>query len=151
MKVEAIVKFNDGIAFALNKKPVFKYYRQGDLIVGLDDTCTFIKSYYYEKPSFGFQAFGGREFDIELDTGEIIHCNGQWWDGGYSRAEVLLGEKLIDVTYNDIENLRSCYVYYGCYAVSDSLQQLHNKYTGQIHKYHDYEKMLKSLYPERRD
>lgn len=143
--IQALVKFNSGVALVLDKSPEFKYYRQGNLIIGLDDTCTFVKCYYYERPSLGFYAFGGREFDIQLDDGDIVHCNGQWWDGGYRQASELLGEELMDVTYNDIPSLNDCYVYYGCFAIKSELEEKINSWDKQIYEYYEYEKFIKGM------
>lgn len=142
-EVEAIVKFNDGVAYVLDKPVEFTYYKEGGLIIGIDDTCTFIQTYYYETPSYGFKAFGGREFDIVLENGDVIHCNGQWWDGGAQKAEELLGEELVHATYNDLENLKECYVFYGCVAVASNLAKLRDTYHGEIQGYWSYEAELK--------
>ena len=142
-EVQAIVKFNDDIAFALANPVKFTYYREGNLIIGLDDTCTFVHCYYYQHPSYGFKAFGGREFDIHLENGEVVHCNGQWWDGGYLKAAELLGEELIDVTYNDVETLKNCYVYYGATGIKSRVEELRRSYTGEVQGYWDYEAKLK--------
>lgn len=101
------------------------------------------KSYYYERPTPGFQAFGGRKFDIRLESGEIIHCNGQWWDGGYRKAAELLGEELVHATYNDIDSLKNCYVFYGAAAIKSRLEELNKKYNGDIHGYWEYEAFIK--------
>ncbi|AIQ54535.1 hypothetical protein [Paenibacillus sp. FSL R7-0331] len=142
-QVEAIVTFNDGIAYVLSQPVEFTYYKQGDLIIGLDDTCTFVSCYFYERPSMGFKAFGGREFDITLENGEVIHCDGQWWDGGYQKAEKLLGEELVRVTYEDIESLKKCYVFSGCKAIASSLSKLRETYDGEVQGYWAYEALLK--------
>ncbi|WKL00871.1 hypothetical protein Q0F98_28665 [Paenibacillus amylolyticus] len=68
-QVEAIVKFNQGIAFVLDNPVKYTYYKHGNLIIGLDDTCTFVRCYYYDRPTPGFEAFGGHKFDITLDDG----------------------------------------------------------------------------------
>lgn len=142
-KVEKIVNFNDGIGFVLDKPIEFKYRKEGNLIIGIDDTNTFVKTYIYERPSPGFHAFGGHKFDIELENGEVIHCDGQWWDGGYQRAERLLGEKLVSATYNDVESLKNCYVFTGCTAIETNLAKLRDTYKDEIQGYWKYEALLK--------
>lgn len=141
-EVKAVVKFNQGIAFVLNKDVEFTYYKQGSLIIGLDPTCTFVKCYHYERPTPGFSAFGGREFDIPLENGEVIHCNGQWWDGGYSKAAELLGEELISATYNDIKSLKNCYVFYGSAAIKGKVEELRSTYSGDVQGYYAFEAIL---------
>ncbi|WP_145153044.1 hypothetical protein [Paenibacillus xylanexedens] len=149
-QVEAIVKFNQGIAFVLDNPVKYTYYKHGNLIIGLDDTCTFVRCYYYDRPTPGFEAFGGHKFDITLDDGEVIHCHGQWWDGGYDRAAELLGEKLIHASYNTAEDLRNCYVFFGSKAVENSLDQLRKTYHGDVQGYWTYEANLKGLDQPRR-
>ncbi|SMF88051.1 hypothetical protein SAMN05661091_4084 [Paenibacillus uliginis N3/975] len=138
-----LLKFNDGVAYVLDKPIEYKYYQQGDLIIGIDDSCTFIKSYYYDRPSPGFYAFGGHKFDIPLENGEVVHCYGQWWDGGYEKVESLLGEELVSVTYRDIQSLENCFVFTGSCAIKDSIEKLRQTYTGEVYEYRAYEAMLK--------
>lgn len=141
-QVEAIVRFNDGFAYVLSNPVEFTYYKQGDLIIGLDDTCTFVSCYHYSRPTMGFEAFGGRKFDITLENGEVIDCHGQWWDGGYEKAEELLGETLVRVTYKDIKSLKDCYVFNGCHAVANNFAKLHDTYDGVVQGYWAYEAQL---------
>ncbi|WP_308722465.1 hypothetical protein [Paenibacillus polysaccharolyticus] len=148
-QVEALVTFNQGIAFVLDKPVEYTYYKQGNLIIGLDDTCTFVQCYSYQMIP-GSNAFGGHKFDIKLDDGKIIHCDGQWWDGGYDRAAELLGEKLVHATYNTAERLRNCYVFSGSQAVESNLNQLRKTYTGDVQGYWAYEANLKGLDQPRR-
>lgn len=142
-EVKAIVEFNSGIAYVLDRPVEFKYYREGNLIIGLDDTCTFVRTYIYDRPSAGFEAFGGSKFDITLENGEVIHCHGQWWDGGIDKAAKLLGDELVRVTFDDIESLKNCFVFTGNYAIKSSLEQLRQTYTGKIYGYWEYEAILK--------
>lgn len=148
--VEAIVKFNDGIAYVLDKPIEFKFYKQGSLIIGLDDSCTFISCYYYDRPTPGFYAFGGRKFDIHLENGEVEHCYGQWWSGGHSKAAELLGEELVHVTYETKDELKKCYVFTGSSAIKSKLEELRQSYSGEIYGYWDYEAKLKGWEAPRR-
>ncbi|WKL00872.1 hypothetical protein Q0F98_28670 [Paenibacillus amylolyticus] len=85
-----------------------------------------------------------------LMTAEVIHCHGQWWDGGYDRAAELLGEKLVHASYNTAEDLRNCYVFFGSKAVESSLDQLRKTYHGDVQGYWTYEANLKGLDQPRR-
>lgn len=76
-KVIAVVKINNGEALVLKDKIEFKYQKHDNLIIGIDESETFLDLYYYERPTPGFRAFGGHEFDIQLENGEVINCNGQ--------------------------------------------------------------------------
>ncbi|OBZ13303.1 hypothetical protein [Bacillus sp. FJAT-26390] len=148
--VKAIVKFNDGVAYVLDNPVEFTYYREGNIIIGLDSTCTFVNCYVYDRPSPGFQAFGGRRFDIKLDNGDVIECHGQWWNGGYSKAAELLGEKLVSVTYKDVDSLKSCYVFNGACAIKSRVEDMNNNYDGVIHGYWEYEAILNGWEKPRR-
>ena len=139
----ALVKFNDRKAFVFKDKVKLKYARHGDMLIGMDESKTFVDCLYYEQPWGGFKAFAGREFDIPLESGEIIHCNGQWWQGGSSKAEEILGKKLVHATYNDMESLRRCYVYTGYAAVREKLEEVEASYNGKLYEYYEYEKELK--------
>lgn len=142
MNAEAVVQFNQGVAFVLNHDIEFTYYKHGSLIIGLDPSCTFVKCYHYDRPTPGFQAFGGREFDIPLENGEVIHCNGQWWDGGYQKAAELLGEELVSVTYKEIKSLKECYVFYGACGVKSKIEEMKNDYSNKVYGYWEYEALL---------
>ena len=142
-KLIALVKFNNEIALVLQDKIQKRYNRYDDLLIGIDDTGTFIDCLYYETPIGRFEAFGGREFDIPLENGGIIHCSGQWWSGGSRKAEKILNKKLCKVVYNDIESLRECYVYSGDCAIEESLQELLATYNGKIYEYSEFNRELK--------
>lgn len=148
-EVAALVKFNDENAIVLNKEINFRYQKQGNLIIGIDESETFIDCYYYEPSSFGFKAFGGEEFDITLEDGEVIHCNGQWWHGGFTRAGELINKEVVGVTYQNIEALKKCYVFSGCFATKDGLEKLTNEYIGKVYEYYEYEEELKKRFRER--
>lgn len=142
-EVIALVKFNSGVALALKEKVNFKYNRHGNLLIGIDDTGTFVNCLRYEEPWGRFKAFAGREFDIPLENGEVIHCNGQWWAGGSKTAEEILKDTLVHATYEDIDSLKRCYVYTGCHAVKGKLEKLIETYKGKTYEYYEFEKELK--------
>lgn len=144
MKLKALVKFNDEKALVLNKKIEFEYQKHRNLLIGMDKTKTFVDCLYYEEPRGGFKAFGGREFDITLDNGETINCNGQWWHGGFSEAEEILKMKLTSVTVKDIHSLRECYVFRGCFGVKNKILDLVADYSGKVYGYHEYERELQT-------
>lgn len=143
MKILTSVRFNDRKAYVLDESPNYIYYRLGsNIIYGTDGL--FYHCYKYERMSTEFKAFGGRKFSIHLNTGEIVECYGQWWDGGYDTLEKELGIKLTHVTYNTKEELKKCYVYSGATADIGKFQEL-IKSAGELyyHDYSDYEKILK--------
>jgi len=139
----AVVKFNQGEAFVLSDKVEFKYQQHGNLIIGIDDSETFLDLYVYERPTPSFKAFGGHEFDIQLENGEVIHCNGQWWSGGIKQAEHILGKEITNVTYKSQQELKDCYVFTGCCAIKEKLEALRETYDGVVYEYREYEQLLK--------
>lgn len=142
MKVLASVRFNDRKAYILDEFPNYIYYRLGsNIIYGTDGL--FYHCYKYDRISPGFSAFGGRKFTITLNTGEVVQCYGQWWDGGYDTLEKELGIKLTHITYNTKEELKKCYVYSGATADIGKLQEL-IKEAGELY-YYDYEDYRKVL------
>lgn len=138
MKIIATIKFNDQIALVLSEHPKFNYKQYGDIIIGIDKTETFVNCYRYEDCG-NWKAFAGHKFDIQLENGEVIHCDGKWWHGGHKKAEEILGMKLVNVTYQDIESLKQFYVFAGDCAVNDKLEQLISGYDGKIYEYQEYE------------
>jgi len=138
-EVIALTRMNGGLAIVLKDKVNFKYEKHGDIIIGLDDTETFVDCLYYERPIGRFKAFGGREFDINLINGEIIKCNGQWWHGGIKKVSEILNDELISVTMKDIESLEECYVYSGCYGIKRKVDEMINNYNGKIFDYYEFE------------
>lgn len=140
-KVIAITKFNQGHALVLRDKIKFNYEKHGNILIGIDDTGTFVDCLIYERPTAGFKAFGGREFNIELTNGETVHCNGQWWHGGFEKAEKILGSKLVSATVRDIESLEGCYVFSGCCAIKDKYQELIDNYEGRIFGNREFENL----------
>lgn len=142
-QVLAIVKFNNYHALVLRDKVSMIYTKYNDLLIGKDESETFIDVLFYERPFGRFKAFAGREFDLPLSDGSSIHCSGEWWSGGSDKAEKILKTKLVGATYNDIESLKKCYVYMGHCAVKDKWLDLVNAYNGKIYEYREYEKEIK--------
>ena len=142
MKIIAKVLMNGEHALVLDKIDDFVYKRLGKNIIygtnGLGYIC-----YKYETPNKYSKAFGGREFDLTMEDGEVVHCNGQWWDDGHKTLEKELGIKFSSVAYNTIEDLKKCYVYYGCLCDMDKIESIQDESNGCVFPYHDYDKVLK--------
>jgi hypothetical protein len=145
--IEALVKMNDDIGVVMKEPLKLRFYRLNNLIYGTDGP--FYACYYYEEPFGRFNAFGGRKFKITLDSGEIIECCGQWWDGGYGNLSKHLGIELKYCPVSSIPELKDCYVYFGMKADINKLSELILGYKGSIYEYRDYEKVLK--YDDLRD
>ena len=141
LKIEAIVKFNSGVAYVFNREPDYKYQRDGDLLWAKDGP--FYSCYGYEPPSRAFQAFGGREFDLKLLDGGVVHCSGEWWDKGLWKLRAKLGLNLGSLSMKTKEQLIKCYVFYGTSCDLDELEKLKAKYYGLIYDYWEYEAVIK--------
>ena len=141
LKIEAIVRFNSGVAYVFNRTPDYKYKREGDLLWAKDGP--FYSCYGYERPSKAFQAFGGRKFDLHMLDGTVTHCSGEWWDKGLGKLKDMLGLNLGSLTMKTKEQLIDCYVFYGTSCDLDELEKLKAKYHGQIYDYWEYESVIK--------
>jgi hypothetical protein len=132
----ASVKANGSLWYVLDKEPELIYKKVDNIIYGTDGT--FYSCYIYGKSD---AAFGGRKFDIALDTGEIINCCGQWWDGGSSVVEKLLDIKLYSGGANSVERLKKCYVFCSYCIDLSKIKFLDGGKTE--YEYFEYEKLLK--------
>lgn len=142
--IVARVKFNDSVAYVLDKKPELKYYRLGNgYIYGIDDAGIFITCYTYDTPSGRFYAFGGRKFDINLADGEVVKCYGQWWHGGFGSVAKHLGITLGHATIGTVEGLINCYVFSGYECNLEKMEALAAEKDLPLFEYRDYEKFLK--------
>lgn len=135
-KILAIVKFNQGEALILDKPVEIKYEKDGDLLYGTCQHGVFTNSYVYDRPSKGWEAFGGREFDIPMVDGSVIEASGQWWCGGQSEFSEKIGANLIFVTANSVENLKRCYVYFDYSAIESKYKKLRETYSGEVLDYY---------------
>jgi hypothetical protein len=140
-KVLAVVKVNNIEALVLDKYPELKYQLSNGCITGTDGL--FADCLYYEKPSPRFQAFAGRKFEIKLHDGNVITCEGQYWDGVKDEHAKVLGFAPARVTINSYDALKKCYVFCGTYANIEKFQQLRATYNGKVWEYWEYDKHLK--------
>lgn len=132
-----ICKFNSGQAFCMKDRINLKYKRYGDTIIGTDGP--FFDCYYYQE-GYG-KAFAGREFTLVMEDGEVVKCDGNWWDGKTSKVTEILGET-VHVTAKYIKGLQHCYVYYGYECIKNEMEKLINAYDGPIYNYYDVEKLI---------
>jgi len=138
-KILAKVKFNDGYAIVLDKKPKLIYKKVGDIIYGTDGL---FYSCYKHGIEFG-EAFAGRKFEIKLDSGEIIKCNGQWWDAGQHEVSKIVGRTIRSATVGIIDELKKCYVFCGYDVDIVKYDEFVKEYNGLIYGYKDYKKIIK--------
>ena len=140
IKIEAVVKFNDGEAFVLSRKPIFVYELIGKYLWAEDSG--FVNCFHYDRPSPGFFAFGGRKFELPMVDGSVTKCYGQWWDGGMNAVAEMLGVELCHVTNSTKEKLIKCYVYSGCSGNVEAIKKLRDEYAGCVYPYNDYRKIV---------
>ena len=142
MKIIALVKFNDSIAMVLDEIPKLKYQKKADCLLGSNGV--FLDTLFYERPDDRWKAFAGRKFDIELDTGEVIHCEGQYWDGVKPIHKSMVEGDIIHVTASTLDNLKKCYVFCGYKGIKHEIQKLMSQYKGIVYEYWDYDRLITS-------
>lgn len=143
MKIEAMITLNGGVAYVLDKEPELVWQRlDKKTLYGTDGVFYDVLRHSYET---GYKAFGGREFEIRLQNGEIVKCNGQWWSAGHSAVEEHLRIKLTSVAAGEKEGLKKCFVFHGYSADFEKLEALKQKYLkkGVIYPLREYEKIIK--------
>lgn len=72
--------------FLLDKPPTFIYEDDANsrrALVATDYETGLMSRYIFQQSGPGFKAFAGREFDIPLTNGEVVHADGNWWYGGF--------------------------------------------------------------------
>lgn len=131
MKVIAIVDCGNWYGLVVDEKPEEVSTMYGnDTIISVTGNM-FYDFLYYERPHPKYKAFAGRKFEIKLDDGRIIKCDGQWWDGISKRAEQVMIEKGISV-FEDftlvgmatIKELVNCYVFSGFKMLDRDLKEI---------------------------
>lgn len=141
IKIDALVKFNSGVAMVLNRKPNYKYQRDGNILWAKDGP--FYDCYGYGSPSGTWKAFAGRKFELPMIDGSVTKCNGQWWDKDLDVLSEKLNLDLGSVTIGTVSNLKSCYVFSGTSGNKPEIEALAEAYEGVIYPYWDYEKVIK--------
>lgn len=143
IRIVAVVKFNDREAFVLNRMPELEYSRYGDTIVGTDGTFHECYGKWIDPVD---KAFGGREFELRMKDGEVVHCKGQWWSSITAKARKVIGENIIPLTLSTVEELRECYVFSGgIEGTREKIAVLRAEYEGPIYDYDEYRKILKDV------
>lgn len=101
------------IMVVVDRMPEYRYERVGNNLTAHDSG--FWDFMFIEAPTKHFQAFAGREFDIQLADGSTMHCKGQVWSGRQSGPTP---EPLVSVGVNTIEGLTKCHVFMSCGGIS---------------------------------
>lgn len=135
-RILAVVKFNNGEALVLDRKLELVYTKYGNkTIVGTDGI--FYQCYYHDCRG-GMNAFAGREFDLTMEDGEIVHCNGQWWSGITKEAQEIIGEEIVWPIVESLSELSKCYVFCGYTANKDKYKALRRTYTGTVFECNEF-------------
>lgn len=146
IKIIAEVKFNEELAYVLNRKVKFTYDKiDNKTIIGKDEGM--IQFYYWDGcvDPFGHKAFGGREFTLQLSDGTEQHCCGDWWDGMNKTAAKLYDYKDLEYfIFSTIDQLKKCYVFSGCMCTKQWLEKIKSEYQGKVYDYREYEKVINS-------
>ena len=129
MKILDIVKFNDGVAFVVDKMPDLAYEKMvapvsacegeyekftfagREFLIGSDESGVFYDVLYHRVEPGGRKAFGGHEFSLPMKDGGTFKTDGWWWDGGSSVAAKMLGIEMGGVTIQDRPSLEKCFVF----------------------------------------
>lgn len=141
LAISGIVEFNNNIAVVLNEDIKYTYRKlDSKTIIG---TCgMFFIAYFYDYVSTA-KAFAGRKFTLTMEDGEVVHCNGQWWVGFNSKSRAYIGNRnLTNISYQSLDALKDCYVFYGGYAFEDELSDLLLHYTGKVYKYYEFQDVV---------
>ena len=135
----ALIKEGDRFSYVINKKPVFLCDIKRPYIHCKCEHSAFLKTYKYNYTKYA-KAFGGREFDIKLNDGKIVHASGQWW---MDYPEGIDESEILSIGYSTIEDLRECFVFTCGFVTESFLEYLLSKYTGKTYEYNEYERILK--------
>lgn len=139
IKIEAVVKFNDGEAYVINRWPEFKYEKAGRLLYANDGI--FVSCYAHNVDPWA-KAFGGRKFNLQMLDGSVTECHGQYWDAGQDTLAEMFGVELTHVTIETIADLKKCFVFCGASADREKLAQLRAEYKGCVYPLREYKKII---------
>lgn len=145
MKILAIVDTGKQTFYSLDERPEMIYEKHGSLLIGKDKSEVFYDVLIYEGCGPTWKAFGGREFDLPMADGSTTHCYGQYWSGGTSRAEELLGIKLARIAAESVSELARCYVYSGYHVDVEKFETLIKISNPDVHRGEDAYKKYKSI------
>lgn len=123
----------------VDRKPEYIYRRVGIQLIAEDSG--FFQLRYIHGPVPG-DAFGGAKFDMQLEGGEVLHCEGQVWDGTpwphmMRGKEPVNLEPMISIGVATLDELRKCYVFMGGNLLVSKLEAWlkDNKPTYDYYKY----------------
>jgi len=126
-------KYGVQVELVLNRFPAPLFERRGQqLLIGHDSGV--FQFYGYERPSPNWKAFAGREFDIPMADGSVIHASGQWWDVFPNDFRGLVYSHGL----NTIERLSECNVFFGGFHIDREIVdgwRRHNEPSNNHNKY----------------
>lgn len=122
MKILDIVKctgkhpWGDQFFVVLNRMPIFKYKRTGNLFTAIDGICC--DALAYERGSRG--AFGGQVFNIDLEDGGKFKCAGNVWAVAKQKAT---DKPILEWGVATEDMLRKCFVFCGGGVFTESINE----------------------------
>jgi hypothetical protein len=134
IQIEAVVKFNDGEAYVLNRMPEFLYEFEGRNLIARDGP--FADALKYEAPRGRFKAFGGREIRFPMLDGTTTIGTGEYWSCGV--------RGMVSATFSTKARLLECYVFTGASVCPDAMEKLRSEYTGDVYPYYAYEAVIQA-------
>lgn len=152
MKILAKVEFNNEFAYVVDEPLDMKFVElENKSLVGFDKTKTFYNVFSYGYYS-GDDAFGGREFELDMVDGSKKKIKGKWWDARDTFIENYFKENNIEIGYASVsskEELMSCFVFFGVRVDKDKFTELYSNYSGRIYDYHQLETSYKAQQREK--
>lgn len=149
LKIIAMVRCNRDWAYVFDRSISFKYLEEehggGKFLIGRDGPILDVLG--YERAGIK-KAFAGREFSIRMEDGSIRTIKDDWWSccppKDYNATQI---------TFNDVESLKRCYVYSSGYCDPDVLANMVEEYDNKVrpnkvrdggwrYDYYDYEKVI---------
>jgi len=124
----------------VDELPDLKYRRMakdGRQVLFAEDGI-FSGMFFYDKPSKGWEAFAGREFDIQMFNGTVEKAFGQWWHG-------ISSKDVIDVGIGTPEELGKCNVFCGYEVKRDVAEQIFENFKNPSNNYDKYRKGHKNF------
>jgi hypothetical protein len=155
MKILAMVKFNEKIAFVLDETPSLTWFKvlskfDNPALVGTTENNEFASwlTYRYANRKYS-TAFAGREILLPMKDGTTFVAQHDWWDNTNITVEMWMQENNLSygsIVCQSIDNLSSCYVF-NSYQVEKSffdkmVKEYVRTYGNVVHGYHDFEEVL---------
>ena len=136
MKILEVVKINNGFGFVVDEAAPLVYHeefvfdqafkRTEHMLVGesADGRMDFLVHHNYGS----MKAFAGRELHIQMEDGTQRTIKDVWWSEGATRYEEANGVRMSDFSYNTLDGMIDCCVFYAGIMREERLQELINEF-----------------------